>query len=154
MKRVRFNWVDFRAAASCDESRDQTEQQSTQARHDESFERVKHDTAREPFAGIKTEEKLVHESDSFAHGGDRKTCDDPDNDRQYDDTRFTRAHDRAQAVRYFEGATEQTHRSEFVRAGAVTGLNSMTRFLASASSQRLGRLFDCLLTRVFSAPES
>ena len=78
--------------------------------------RVERNPAGQPLAGIEAEEKLMHEPDRFAHGGDRKAGDRADDHGQHDHARFTRAHDRAQSMRHFERAAEQTH-LEQIQAG-------------------------------------
>ena len=109
MQRVCLDRVDFRAAPTRDEGGDKTKQQSAKGRYYEGPKRVERDAAGQPLARIEAEEKLVHEPDHFAHGGDRKAGDDADDHCQYDDARFTRANYRAQSMRHFERAVEQMH---------------------------------------------
>src|SRR5260221_14485715 len=112
MQRIGLNRVNFGTAPARDVGSDEAEQQAAEARWHKCVKRIERYAPRQPLAGVEPEKNLMHESDGFAHGGNRQAGDCTDYDSQDDDARFPRAHNGTQAVRDFERTAEKAHEKQ------------------------------------------
>ena len=109
MQGIGFDRIDLGAAPAGDVGRRQAEQQPAEAGRQKGVKRVERTAARQPFARVEAEKSQMHERDRFAHGGDHQAGRRPNDQRQHDHARFTRAHNGAQAMRNFELSAEPAH---------------------------------------------